>query len=187
MKRNKGFTLIELLVVMAIIAILASIVVPNVQRYIIRARLTKAIAELSGMDMALTAIVTDAGRGNLGQLLHKDAAQATCLSDPSLSISWISAPDTIRNDVMSYQLFENATNIYSRIAYDLLRLGRDCLRADSLSILNKDSFQFTNLLGDPMDWILGDNRIAYGQVLGDIPEMALQQVHVGLFHSVLLV
>ena len=121
MKRNKGFTLVELLVVMAIIAILASIVVPNVQRYIVRARVTKAIAEISGMDMSLTAIVTDAGRGNMGQMLLQDAAQSTLINWP------ISDADP---NVFTPQLFENAALVYSQVAYDLLRLGRDCLRAE---------------------------------------------------------
>jgi prepilin-type N-terminal cleavage/methylation domain-containing protein len=121
MKRNKGFTLVELLVVMAIIAILASIVVPNVQRYIVRARLTKAIAEISGMDMSLTAIVTDAGRGNLGQLLVPDAALEAWLIDWPIS--------DFDPNVFTPQLFENAALVYSQVAYDLLRLGRDCLRS----------------------------------------------------------
>lgn len=62
MKRNYGFTLVELLVVIAIISILAGIVIPNVPKYINKARATRAFAEIKGVDLATTKMLTDAGR-----------------------------------------------------------------------------------------------------------------------------
>ena len=64
MKSKSGFTLIELLVVIAIIAILAGIVIPNVPKYINKARATRAYAEIKGVDLALTKMLTDANRSD---------------------------------------------------------------------------------------------------------------------------
>ena len=121
MKKNRGFTLVELLVVMAIIAILASIVVPNVIRYIARARLTRAISEVSGVELSLTAIMTDAGRGNMAQLFNKNAA-------PDI-LGWPTDVTEITNANAVF-LFESAADMYARCAYNLLRLGRDSLSRD---------------------------------------------------------
>ncbi len=51
--RRRGFTLIELLVVVAIIAMLIAILVPSLSRARLKAKVTKAHAELRGIGIAL--------------------------------------------------------------------------------------------------------------------------------------
>lgn len=79
MKRNtisrgtRGFTLVELLVVMAIIAILASIVVPNVARYITRSNMTNAVSEIKNAETAFTGMLSDAQVANFRQFFNPNA------------------------------------------------------------------------------------------------------------------
>lgn len=58
-KNKKGFTLIELLIVMAVIGILASIVVPNYQRNLIKAREAVLMEDLYQMRRAIDAYFAD--------------------------------------------------------------------------------------------------------------------------------
>lgn len=58
-KNKKGFTLIELLIVMAVIGILASIVVPNYQRNLIKAREAVLLEDLYQMRRAIDAYFAD--------------------------------------------------------------------------------------------------------------------------------
>src|SRR3989338_6453226 len=58
---EKGFTLIELLIVIAILGVLAAVVIPNVGRFIGRGEDEAATTELSNIQSATIAMMTDTG------------------------------------------------------------------------------------------------------------------------------
>jgi len=58
---EKGFTLIELLIVVAILGVLAAVVIPNVGRFIGRGETEAAETELSNIQTAVIAMMTDTG------------------------------------------------------------------------------------------------------------------------------
>lgn len=70
MQRDEAFTLVELLVVIAIISILAGIVVPRVTAWVSRGRETEAISEIKNVELALTAVLTDANKRHFGQFFN---------------------------------------------------------------------------------------------------------------------
>ncbi len=53
MNKESGFTLIELMVTVVVIALLASIAIPNYSDYVIRSKLSEAFSELSTMSTKL--------------------------------------------------------------------------------------------------------------------------------------
>ena len=59
---EKGFTLIELLIVVAILGVLAAVVIPNVGRFIGRGEEEAADTELTNIQSAVIAMMTDQGQ-----------------------------------------------------------------------------------------------------------------------------
>jgi len=122
-RAERGFTLVELLVVMAIISILAAIVVPNVQRYIVRARVARAVSEINGAELAMTAMLTDAGKSNFNQLFNPDAVRGYLQQQTRLYL-------LDENQRGTPEFFNAAVRLYTTAAYDLLNYGRNVLRGD---------------------------------------------------------
>jgi prepilin-type N-terminal cleavage/methylation domain-containing protein len=111
MRRPTGFTLIELLVVIAIITILAGIVLPNVAKYISRARATRAIVEIHGIDLALTKMLTDVGRDNFAGFFNVDPSSILAMTPAEL----LAVPTNI----------QAAVEIYTDAFYILLKNGKN--------------------------------------------------------------
>jgi prepilin-type N-terminal cleavage/methylation domain-containing protein len=61
MKRQSGFTIVELIVVIATIAVLASMVLSNVNQYMVKARDAKRIRDLDSIRKALDMYFSDNG------------------------------------------------------------------------------------------------------------------------------
>ena len=134
MWKRSGFTLVELLVVVAIIAILASIVVPNVTRYIDRAQMAKAVSEINSIELAMAAMLTDAERRDFRDFFAPQTIQGL----------------TALNMDQTLEIYD----VYTDIMYALLRTGRNARNElpgiqFNDAVLNKLSTNYLDIDFDP--------------------------------------
>lgn len=141
-----GFTLVELLVVIAIIGILASIAVPNMSRYMAKARIAKAIAEINNADLALTAMLTDGDKSRFRDFLTKSRRD------------WLNALARELRDQRELDNFENvvgllitAQTFYNEFFYDLLRNGSNATIDINPSVRSRLEDGYMQMAKDPWD------------------------------------
>lgn len=115
MRKKHGFTLVELLVVMAIISILAAIAIPNVQKWIRKGRAVRAQAEISNIELAITKLLSDAGRSSLKDIINPAEVENI-------------VGDTMDN--WTPAMFDDAVTVYTEAMYAILRKGRAILDPD---------------------------------------------------------
>ncbi len=127
MKRKLGFTLIELLVVIAIISILAAIVVPNVNNWIARARMTNTVAEVQGIELAMTQMLNDAQRQNARAIFDRFPTPQELYGTVSPQHDlYADELDAVREWLRADENpFRAEVELYTRAFYSLLRQGRN--------------------------------------------------------------
>ncbi len=138
--RKQGFTLVELLVVMAIIAILAAIVVPNVARYMVKSRVTRAMTECNSIETSLVKMLADSNRGELKDLFNSGAV------------------DDLARDLMPVppfngDFFKAALKIYTNTVYALLREGRGVLGKNDAGCTDPDETVCPTLLDKELNFM----------------------------------
>jgi len=161
MKRNAGFTLVELLVVMAIITILASIAIPNVVNYIRQGQATRALADISSMETALTEVLADAGRSSLEQLFEPGCSGIDC----PVGVQPYGVANFMKNQKgllnwppVTQAEFAQATTLYSRALIGILRSGRNVLGSGQ----DEYGFSYANILKTDVVSKLGTSYIDIG-------------------------
>jgi len=120
-----GFTLIEILVVIILIAVIGSVVAPNVFRHVASAKITTAEAQLRALEAALDAYRLDVGRypstdDGLSALEQRPA-------DPTGSANWRGPylRQAVPTDPWGARYQYRSPSPEGGIGYDLFSFGAD--------------------------------------------------------------
>ena len=124
MSRNpSGFTLIEILVVVVVIAILATLVAPNVFRHVGTARVTTAKAQIEMLGAALDAHRLDVGRYPTAE----EGLEALWTRSASATVGWRGPylRKSIPLDPWGHAYEYRVPGALGAGSYELLSLGAD--------------------------------------------------------------
>jgi general secretion pathway protein G len=118
----KGFTLIELLLVVAILAILASVVVPRFAKRSEQARNTAAATDIANIGVALDAFEVDCGR-----YPTTEEGLKALVEQPSSVKNWNSQGylKSLKSDPWGNPYQYRCPGTHNAKSYDLLSLGPD--------------------------------------------------------------
>jgi type IV pilus assembly protein PilE len=111
MHRTQGFTLIELMITVAIIAVIASIAVPNYTDYITRSKFTEAYGQLGDLRVKMEQYYMDNRR------YSTTAGGGTC------GIPGGNAPTTLGTRYFTYACLPGGTNAAGDQTYTLTATG----------------------------------------------------------------
>jgi type II secretion system protein G len=156
MNKNKGFTLIELLIVVAIIAILAAIAIPNFLQAQVRAKVSRARAEMRTLATGLESYYVDENMypafywSGVG-VINPNSKRLQPLTTPVSYIASVPKPDPFGNDKFdpveydSYDYIDEAAFVNLRNSQGIDPRnqwgGHTWGRAWRLSSLGPDRFQ----------------------------------------------
>jgi type IV pilus assembly protein PilE len=141
MKTQKGFSLIELMIVVAIIGILAAIAVPQYNNYVMSARISDAIAGLSGKQVKMEQFFQD------NRTYAQDATVATNPCFPQTSGSFTLDCNTVAPTTGG----AGFTSPPSATAYTLRAVGTDKMTGFTYT-LTETNAKSTIVTGGPSGW-----------------------------------
>ena len=81
---NRGFTLIELMIVVAILALLASIAIPQYQNYVIKSQIARAYSEINTLRTAVEVCEADGEAG--GACVSDKVDSDMLLTEPTVTM-----------------------------------------------------------------------------------------------------
>lgn len=143
-RNNHGFTLIELLVVTTLLGVLASIALSEFSKYRDRARVTRAAAEIRGIEKDIIAYALEKGNlpgsfADIGSIILSDpwgnAYVYVRLDVPSPSAAPRSWVDPLNTDFDLYSKGPNGTSTEPSIANTSQNGYDDVVRADNGSFV----------------------------------------------------
>ncbi len=100
---ERGFTLIELLIVVAILGVLAAVVIPNVGRFIGRGETEAGKTELTNIQSAVIAMMTDLEQSTLPSPVTSNTTDMGAFPDPVYKLyGYVSGNQTINYVATQY-------------------------------------------------------------------------------------